>query len=161
MIDESWYVRPEPGARVKDRTSAGGIIVRKDPQGQIWLALTCGEGALGAAYILPKGGVDPGEEIEQAARREIEEEAGFSQLHLLESLGTRERLSYDKRRWITTHYFLYATDELEPKPTDPNYAYVTHWFALDQPLPELFWPEQRALIDQSRERIHAQLVSGA
>jgi len=154
MIDESWYVRPE---RVKERTSAGGIIVRRGAEGQLWLALTCGEGGVGGAYILPKGGVDPGEEIEEAARREIEEEAGFSALRLLAPLGSRSRLSYDKRRWITTHYFLYQTDETNPKPTDPNYAYETHWFDLAQPLPAFFWPEQRALIDESRALIEEKL----
>lgn len=156
MIDESWYIRP--ARQVKERLSAGGIIVRKESEGALWLALTCGEGGVGESYILPKGGVDPGEEIEQAARREIEEEAGFSQLELIASLGTRARFSYDKRRWITTHYFLYATEELDPKPTDPNYSYVTHWFALDAPLPALFWPEQRALIQESLPLIRKKLA---
>ena len=89
MIDESWYKRP-PG--VSDRTSAGGIVARiKD--GQIYVALV---GELGLTErVLPKGGVEPGESIEDAARREIEEEAGLSSLELIEKLGIRARLSYD------------------------------------------------------------------
>jgi 8-oxo-dGTP pyrophosphatase MutT (NUDIX family) len=149
VIDESWYIRPESG--VKDRTSAGGIIIREGDDGEVWIALTRGEGAL-SGYILPKGGVDPGESIEEAARREIEEEAGFSELTLLESLGSRARLSYDKHRWITTHYFVFSTEETDPRPTDPNYDYVTEWFLLHGELPELFWPEQRALIESYRMR---------
>jgi len=112
VIDESWYVRPEG---IKDRISAGGIIARRDDSGQVFLALTRGEGAVGSAYILPKGGIDPGESVEEAARREIAEEAGFSRLTLLETLGTRERLSYDRRRWITTHYFVFETDGFHPQ----------------------------------------------
>jgi 8-oxo-dGTP pyrophosphatase MutT (NUDIX family) len=152
-IDESWYTRPASG--VRDRLAAGGIIVRKDEAGTLWIALTTGEDLKGSAYILPKGGVDSGEEIETAARREIEEEAGFSQLKLVEKLGIRERLSFDKTRWTTTHYFLYKTDETKPQPTEIARGYVTHWFDFSQPLPELFWPEQAALIETFRARIEA------
>ena len=153
MIDESWYTRPASG--VRERLAAGGIIVRKDDTGKLWIALTTGEDLKGDAYILPKGGVDKGEEIEAAARREIEEEAGFSRLVLVELLGIRERLSFDKTRWTTTHYFLYTTDETDPQPTEVARGYITHWFDLSQPLPELFWPEQAALIETFRARIEA------
>lgn len=156
QIDESFYVRPATG--VKDRTSAGGIVVRIGNDGIVHVALVRGEGVLGAAYILPKGGVEKGETLEAGARREISEEAGFSDLVLLAPLGTRERLSFARTRWITTHYFLFLTRETNPHPTDTNYAYATDWFALDGPLPDLFWPEQRALLETERARIHQLLA---
>ena len=90
MIDESWYKRP-PG--VRDRTSAGGIVTRI-VDGQIYVALV-GELRL-TERVLPKGGVEPGESLEEAARREIEEEAGLSSLEVIEKLGIRARLSYDR-----------------------------------------------------------------
>ena len=155
-INESWYIRPESG--VKERTSAGGIIVRRGEEGTIYIALTTGEASKGDTdYILPKGGVDPGESIEEAARREIAEEAGFFALTQIASLGSLSRLSWDKRRWITTHYFLYTTQETDPKPTDPNYAYVTHWFDISKPLPPLFWPEQKQLIHDTLPHIQSLL----
>jgi 8-oxo-dGTP pyrophosphatase MutT (NUDIX family) len=162
IVDDSFYRRPEG---VRDRTSAGGIVVRRAPDGTVLLALVRGEAtddSIATAYILPKGGVDPGESIEDAARREIEEEAGFTagSLRLLTALGTRERLNYARRYWITTHYFAFATDETDPRPTDPNYDYVTDWFPLDGPLPTLFWPEQRALIEGERDRIRGLLLDG-
>ena len=159
MIDESWYTRPASG--VRDRLAAGGVIVRRDENSGLWIALTTGEDLKGSAYILPKGGVDRGEEIETAARREIQEEAGFSHLRLIEKLDIRERLSFDKTRWATTHYFLYTTDETEPQPTEASRGYVTHWFDFSQPLPPMFWPEQAALVEQYRERIQALAVSEA
>ena len=154
VIDDSWYVRPTDRP-VKARTSAGGIIVRRGGDGRVYIALVRGEGGAIPSYILPKGGVDPGESIEEAARREIEEEAGLSRLRLLESLGTRERLSYDRRRWITTHYFLFETDQIEARPTDPYVPYATDWHPLDEPLPALFWPEQTALVESWRDAILA------
>ena len=110
MIDESWYKRP-PG--VSDRTSAGGIVARIE-DGRIYVALV---GELGLTErVLPKGGVEPGESLEAAARREIEEEAGLSSLELIEELGIRARLSYDRVCWITTHYFLFVTEQVEGIP---------------------------------------------
>ena len=71
---------------VSDRTSSGGVVVRI-ADGQIYVALV---GELGLTErVLPKGGVEAGESLEEAARREIEEEAGLSSLELIEKLGVR------------------------------------------------------------------------
>ncbi len=64
-INYSWYVRPEG---VRDSTSAGGVVVRLE-RGQAWVALVR-ESAF-PQYILPKGRLEPGEDTEAAARREI------------------------------------------------------------------------------------------
>jgi hypothetical protein len=53
---------------------------------------------------------------------------------------------------MCTHYFLYATPQIEAVPTDSLHHFACYWFALDE-LPSLYWPEQRALIERSRETI--------
>lgn len=146
MIDESWYKRP-PG--VSDRTSAGGVVARI-ADGQIYVALVGERGF--TERVLPKGGVESGESLEQAARREIEEEAGLSSLALIENLGIRERLSYDKVCWITTHYFLFVTEQVEGIPTDVEHPYELAWYPVEA-LPAIFWPEQRELIQTNRDKI--------
>jgi len=153
VIDDSWFVRPEG---IRTRRSAGGIIVRRDAEGRIHVALVRGEGD-GVGYILPKGGIDRGESIEAAARREIEEEAGLGGLRLLERLGSLSRLSFDRRRWITTHYFLFETEQEEARPTDPHVPYTTDWHPLDAPIPKLFWPEQQELLETWIPRIPSYL----
>ena len=146
MIDESWYKRP-PG--VRDRTSAGGIVTRI-VDGQIYVALV---GELGLTErVLPKGGVEPGESLEEAARREIEEEAGLSSLEVIEKLGIRARLSYDRACWITTHYFLFVTEQVEGIPTDVEHHYELAWYPIEA-LPAIFWTEQRELIETNRDKI--------
>ncbi len=146
MIDESWYKRP-PG--VSDRTSAGGVVARIADR-QIYVALV-GEFGL-TERVLPKGGVEPGESLEEAARREIEEEAGLSSLVLIEKLGIRARLSHDKVCWITTHYFLFLTGQVEGAPTDVEHHYELAWYPIGA-LPAIFWPEQRELIETNRDKI--------
>ena len=146
MIDESWYKHP-PG--VRDRTSAGGIVTRI-VDGQIYVALV---GELGLTErVLPKGGVEPGESLEEAARREIEEEAGLSSLEVIEKLGIRARLSYDRACWISTHYFLFVTEQVEGIPTDVEHHYELAWYPIEA-LPAIFWTEQRELIETNRDKI--------
>ena len=145
-IDESWYVKPEG---VPERTSAGGIVARVR-DGRVHIALTREKGLSG--YVLPKGGVEPGETLLEAALREIREEAGLSRLQLLTKLGVRERLDVHKERWIIAHYFLFTTEQDFEEPADRANHYDPGWFPLEE-LPELFWPEQRELIETNRERI--------
>ncbi len=146
MIDSTWYVKPNG---IRESMSAGGVIVRKEGQ-VIWVALV--RESENDDYILPKGRVEPGEAAEQAARREIEEEAGLTGLQFLANLGTQERLNFQKTEWKTTYYYLYLTDQVESHPTDPYHAYRCDWFSLDD-LPPMFWPEQRELIETNHKMI--------
>ena len=146
MIDESWYERP---LGVRERTSAGGVVARLDG-GQVQIALVCE--APFNDYILPKGRLETDESIEEAARREIAEESGIADLRLVGYLGCRQRLSYDKRSWIITHYYLFLTEQVDGQPTDTEHDYRLAWFPIEA-LPPMFWPEQRELIESNRTTI--------
>jgi len=152
-IDETWYVKPE---QIACSTSAGGIIVRLE-KGQALIALV--EEQPFGSLILPKGKVEPGETLEKAALREIQEEAGLSDLQLITYLGDRQRLSFNKKVWITVHYFLFITRQEKGDPTDREHIYTCNWFPLEA-LPEMLWPEQRQLLESCRERIAGLLTSG-
>jgi 8-oxo-dGTP pyrophosphatase MutT (NUDIX family) len=142
-----WYYRKP--ANVKHRTGAGGVVARLDAGNRILIALIRDRGD--HEYVLPKGGVELGETLETAAVREINEEAGFSNLKLLGDLGTGERLGGKKNVWQKTHYFLFLTDELKGRPTDQR-DWEVHWHDLDR-LPSLYWPEQERLVQTNREKI--------
>jgi len=148
MIDDSFYHKP-PG--IKESLAAGGIVVRLQ-EDQILIALVK-EGDY-PTYILPKGSLEPGEDLQEAARREIEEEAGLSQLEFLADLGVQERLNYRRKAWKVIHYFLFITLQDEGQPSDPTHSYHCEWFPVDD-LPPMFWPEQKQLVDDNRERIRS------
>lgn len=75
------YMPMEP---VRKR-SAGGIVIGDG--GTVALV----RNKNGPAWTFPKGHVDEGETDEEAARREIREETGLSDIELIDDLGSYER----------------------------------------------------------------------
>ena len=148
-----WYYQKPSNAKL--RSGAGGVVARLDND-KVLIALIRDRGD--HEYVLPKGGVEPGETLEQAAAREIREEAGFRKLQLLDELGIGERLAGKRNVWQKTHYFLFVTDEVEGKPTDRR-DWEVKWFDLDH-LPEFYWREQQRLVRNNREKI-VRLVTAA
>lgn len=144
-IDASWY-EPQPG--LVTEISAGGVVIRR-ADGQDWVAAVQ-EGPEKFA-VLPKGQVEPGELLEETAYREIAEEAGLTDLILLDKLAVKERLSYPKTAWKVTHYFLFTTTQVSGTPTDPDFDYTLLWLPLD-PIPALFWPDQVDVVRLARDR---------
>jgi 8-oxo-dGTP pyrophosphatase MutT (NUDIX family) len=67
----------EPGPRHR----LSSRILLFDPEGRLLLLLTTG-GNGNARWLTPGGGVDPGEDHEQAALRELEEETGLTGIRL-------------------------------------------------------------------------------
>lgn len=105
---------------MKIRYAAGGVVV--GPDGRVVVVNQNGD-----SWSLPKGGLEPGETEENAARREIYEESGLSNLELIEELGAYERPTIGKGgagedafklKRITL--FLFSTNQTELNPSDPD-----------------------------------------
>ncbi len=69
--------------RAQREVSAGGIVFRRTPRGIQFAIMKDSYGN----WAFPKGHVEPGERIEEAAARETLEELGLDQVRLLEYLG--------------------------------------------------------------------------
>lgn len=149
-IDASWYIRPEG---MPQETTAGGVVARIE-EGRVLVAVV-DEGKSGM-FVLPKGHVEPGESLEEAAFREIEEEAGLSDIRLLGELDSKERLDFMKTEWKITHYFLFCTEQVHGQATDEYREYKTHWVDLAS-FPDLFWPEQTEMVRENADRIEREV----
>lgn len=106
----------------KGSLSAGGIVL--GPSGKV--ALTFQDGVV---WSLPKGHIDAGEDAQAAARREIAEETGITQLEFIEELGNYDRfkigkggIGEDRSTPKNITIFLFKTSQKTFQPTDPRHS---------------------------------------
>jgi 8-oxo-dGTP diphosphatase len=73
------------------------------------------------SWSLPKGRVNENEDILNAAKREIREESGITNLQIIKDLGSYERPRLDDPTEVKTIYmFLFKTEEFDLKSLDPD-----------------------------------------
>jgi ADP-ribose pyrophosphatase YjhB (NUDIX family) len=94
--------------------AAGGVVV--DPRGRVALVRQRSR-----TWSLPKGHVEDGEGVLDAARREIHEECGLADLELVRELGSFSRMAF--RHGLPEHktitLFLFRSPEATLRPLDP------------------------------------------
>jgi len=127
-------------------TSAGAIILR-EIEGKLKIGLAHHSRAI-KSWVLPKGHVEEGESIEQAALREIYEETGLGNVQLITHLGTIARESVKSNGDIeqkTIHLYLaYAPgDNSAQVPTDPRFIEV-NWFSPEEAIELLPYESEQA-----------------
>jgi 8-oxo-dGTP pyrophosphatase MutT (NUDIX family) len=99
--------------------TAGGIVLNSKG-----LVLVVNQN--GTSWSLPKGHIEKGENKLAAARREIYEESGITDLSFVKELGTYQRYKIgidgndDKSELKTIHMFLFTTNQIELVPVDPD-----------------------------------------
>lgn len=111
--------------------SAGGVVI--NPKGDILLVSLRG----GKYWGFPKGRVEGAEEIIEAARREVYEETGISDLELVQELPTYERYPFtsegklDTSKIKTLCMFVFkVSDTAVLKPVDPEIS-EARWCSKD------------------------------
>jgi ADP-ribose pyrophosphatase YjhB (NUDIX family) len=96
------------------RQAAGGVVL--DRRGLVAVVRQRAR-----TWSLPKGHVEAGESVLDAARREIHEECGLADLELVRDLGSYSRLGVGRglpeRKTITL--FLFRSPEAGLRPRDP------------------------------------------
>ncbi len=143
---------------MKIRHTGGGVVVGKD--GRVVVVSQHGN-----SWSLPKGGVDPGEDLQQATVREIKEETGISKVSLICRLGTyqRQRIPLDEGpvdnqeiKEITL--FLYTTEQEHLQPEDPDNPEAI-WVGMDKVADILTHPKDKefysSLIPAIKEHLAA------
>jgi bis(5'-nucleosidyl)-tetraphosphatase len=133
------------------RESAGGIVLNQDGK----MALVHQRAN---SWSFPKGGIEEGENALQAAKREIAEETGLTDLTLVKELGTYERYSIGqdgvgeqvelglRKRTL----FLFTITEGELKPQDKEVTNAC-WVTFDEALALLTHPKDKEFLTSVRD----------
>ncbi len=139
---------------MKTELSAGGIIVRKN--GASWDVLLLKD--MNDNWTFPKGLVEKGENAVFAAKREIAEEVGISDVSLISPL-TPIHYMYKRNGLIskTVQYFLFSTEGKEiPKGQKEEGVSEVRWVPLDEALTIIGYPKtNKQLLEETQLILYA------
>jgi 8-oxo-dGTP pyrophosphatase MutT (NUDIX family) len=124
--------------------AAGAVVMRAGRDAVLLL-----HHATQRRWCFPKGHVEAGESVEEAARREITEETGLSRFELGPELATVHYRFYDPRRDVsvakTTVYYLVETSDLAVV-AEPLFD-EHEWVPVAEARGRVAFDEERAVLD--------------
>ena len=131
--------------------SAGVIVFRPAPQPH-FLLLHYESGH----WDFPKGHIEPGEDAQDTARRELKEETGISQVRFVD--GYKETLRYFFRQkgvgiFKVVIYFLAETTQSTVALSSEHIGF--DWLSYDAALERLTFKNSRDLLVKAHERLRA------
>ena len=138
---------------------AAGVMLVNDRK-QVWVGQRLDSSL--EAWQMPQGGLDPGEDAQEGALRELEEETGISR-HLVEIVARApEELTYDlpedligvvwKQKWRGQRQtwflarFLGSDEDVNLQTADPEFR-AWRWAEVDD-LPKLIVPFKKKLYEE-------------
>jgi 8-oxo-dGTP pyrophosphatase MutT (NUDIX family) len=141
--------------KTRNEVSAGGVVFRAGEREGFDVALILTHER---RWQLPKGWVEPNEEAEQAAIREVREEAGVD-AELLGPLDTIEywyRSKYDPGEPVRVHKYVHffllryvrgSTDDHDHEVQDARFV------PIDEAIELLAFPSERKVVDMARDAL--------
>lgn len=136
--------------RAQRETSAGGVVCRRRPDG-VWRYLLIRDSYQNWGF--PKGHVEPGEPPAEAARREIGEETGLSDLILHGPVQVIDWYFRFRGRTIHKycHFFLFESRLGEAVPQADEGITECVWRPLDEALETISYDNARGVLRRAGE----------
>lgn len=129
-----------------DETSAGGLVIDESSDQPVGAVIGRHDRRGRLLWSLPKGHIEPGESVEQAAVREVAEETGITG-RIIGRLGTIDFwfMADGHRVHKTVHHYLLRAEGGELSDADVEVAAVA-WMPLDEIATRLAYDDERALV---------------
>jgi len=138
-------------AQAHEKTSAGGVVIRREGMAQVCLIRPAGRRVWG----LPKGGVEAGETLAQAAVREVAEETGLDGV-VDDALGSIDYSFYSReegsRIHKTVHYYLMHATGGDTADHDHEVS-EARWMRLRDALHLMTYPNEREMVRRAAESL--------
>jgi 8-oxo-dGTP pyrophosphatase MutT (NUDIX family) len=127
--------------------SAGGVVVR---DGRVLVIVPTRRAADGSRVLgLPKGHVEDGETVLQAATREVREETGVEAAPL-EQLGEVRYWYVRNRRRVAKSVFFFLFRYMSGDTADhDNEVLEARWMRLEEALEALTYPGEREMVERA------------
>jgi 8-oxo-dGTP pyrophosphatase MutT (NUDIX family) len=140
--------------------AAGGVVMRENGA-QILVLTRAGRNDV----RLPKGHIEPGETVEQAAIREVQEETGYADVAIVADLGSLTHTFYDflKDREVTrteSYFLMHLTSERDYKGLRLDHEnFVRRWVRRDEAERLLTYDSEREFIRRARRALSTRTAS--
>jgi 8-oxo-dGTP pyrophosphatase MutT (NUDIX family) len=140
--------------RAQRETSAGGVVFRRDPEGQVRYLL------IRDSYRnwgFPKGHLEPGEPPADAARREVAEETGLADLILHGPIRVIDWYFRFRGKTIHKfcHFFLFESRAGDPIPQEEEGITECAWHPQDDALATISYDNARGVLRRAAEMVRA------
>jgi 8-oxo-dGTP diphosphatase len=142
---------------IEKRTSAGGVVFRKESgdsgDGSIGVVLVLVRGK--DVWCLPKGIIDKGEAVHEAALREVREETGLRG-SIIDKIGHVSYWYFLKNDMIRVHktVHFYLMSYVDGSTDDHDYEVdQAQWFPIEQALKRLSYRSERDILRKAKGMI--------
>jgi 8-oxo-dGTP pyrophosphatase MutT (NUDIX family) len=140
--------------RAHRETSAGGVVFRRGPDGEVrYLLIRDSYGNWG----FPKGHLEPREPPAEAARREVAEETGLSDLVLHGPIQVIDWYFRFRGKTIHKycHFFLFESRNGEPVPQGDEGISECAWHLFDSAVDTVSYDNARGVLRRGFEMVQA------
>jgi ADP-ribose pyrophosphatase YjhB (NUDIX family) len=135
----------------REKTSAGGVVVRQQGDLEVCLIQPSGRSVWG----LPKGGLEKGETLQQAALREVSEETGIH-AEIVSDLGAIDYSFFSRgqsgRVHKTVHYFLMRATGGDTARHDHEVS-EARWATFSEALELMTYPNERDVVRRAADEL--------